>query len=89
MATIAQLPTYITTGLDNEDGITSLLSVTMASVTQQGIYMQRWYNPPLMGNEWRNPTHTYMDGAVGNDGKNGIDGAGSSVKSATRVTTSA
>lgn len=51
MATIAHLPTYITTGLDNEDGITSLLSVTMASVTQQGIYMQRWYNPPLIGNE--------------------------------------
>ena len=72
MATIAQLPTYITVGLDNEDGITSLLSVTLASVTQQGIYMQMWYNPPLIGNEWRNPTHTYMDGAGGNDGKDGI-----------------
>ena len=37
--------------------------------------MQRWYNP----------THTYMDGAGGNDGKDGIDGAGYSVKVATRV----
>lgn len=61
---------YATVGIDDEDGITPHLYTTVGiGYTTRHLYVVDSITAPI-----------YMDGAGGNDGEDGIDNVGSSVK---------